>query len=147
MCTGRHYVQRQQSNGYMYIYIYRCRCKYVHMQYVQRQKIICKYRYMFRCKYVHRHHVQRQKAICIYSYVQMQICAQALCAETKSSMYIYVQMQICAQALCAEAKSNMYIYICADANMCTGILCRGKKHYVFVGLQRNTGISIVWYDG
>ena len=45
-------------------------------------------------------------------------------------------MRISAQALGAEAKSNMYIYICADANMCTGIMCRGKKNmYIHVQMQ------------
>ena len=51
-------------------------------------------------------------------------------------------MQICAQASCAKAKSNMYIFICADANMCTGVMCRDKKQYVYIRADANlcTGI-------
>ena len=46
-------------------------------------------------------------------------------------------MQICTQALCAEAKNNMYMYVCADANTCTGIMCRGKKPNVYICADAN----------
>ena len=54
------------------------------------------------------------------------------CRGKKQNVYIYIYMcadaNMCTCIMCRCKKQCIYIYTCADANMCTGIMC--KKKYV-----------------